>query len=197
MCTHAFKKQTNQSDVSKVILDSVAKRVYTGGVSQNFAPSVGAKMNQGPQDLSQVFHLDVSAGNENPSVNSGGQSEIAELLRQLVVGQDRQNELLEDVVDQMNAGQRQRAAELGQWKEANPILARRCRAAAEALGQVQTEFIENMTYEINENHEGMLEGEFILNEFVDRFGPRLAHLNGVLQLLSQLSSMPGHNNQNH
>ena len=27
-----------------------------------------------------------------------------------------------------------------------------------------------------------------LNEFVDRFGPRLAHLNGVLQVLSQLSS---------
>ena len=27
----------------------------------------------------------------------------------------------------------------------------------------------------------------MLNEFVDRFGPRLAHLNGVLQVLSQLS----------
>jgi len=28
----------------------------------------------------------------------------------------------------------------------------------------------------------------MLNEFVDRFGPRLAHLNGLLQILSQLSS---------
>ena len=28
------------------------------------------------------------------------------------------------------------------------------------------------------------------NEFVDRYGPRLAHLNGVLQVLSQLSSIP-------
>ena len=27
----------------------------------------------------------------------------------------------------------------------------------------------------------------MLNEFVDRFGPRLAHLNGLLQVLSQLS----------
>jgi len=149
-------------------------------------------MNHGPQDLSQVFHLDVSAGNENANTNPNPTVEVADLLRQLVVGQDRQNELLEDMVEQMNAGQRQRAAELGQWKEANPILARRCRAAAEALGQVQTEFIENMTFEINDNHEGMLEGEFLLNEFVDRFGPRLAHLNGVLQLLSQLSSVPGH-----
>jgi hypothetical protein len=28
----------------------------------------------------------------------------------------------------------------------------------------------------------------MLNEFVDRFGPRLAHLNGVLQVLAQLSA---------
>ncbi len=150
-------------------------------------------MNHGPHDnLSQVFHLDVTPGStDNPSVTSVPGNEVTELLRQMVVAQDRQNELLEDLVDQMNAGQRQRAAELGQWKEANPVLARRCRAAAEALGQVQTEFIENLTFEINENYEGMLDGEFVLNEFVDRFGPRLAHLNGVLQLLSQLSSMPG------
>ena len=155
-------------------------------------------MNHGPHDhLSQVFHLDVTPSSSEPSEVTPDQgSEVTELLRQLVVGQDRQNELLEDMVEQMNAGQRQRAAELGQWKEANPLLARRCRAAAEALGQVQTEFIENLTYEVNENYEGMMDGEFVLNEFVDRFGPRLAHLNGVLQLLSQLSSMPGsHNSQ--
>jgi hypothetical protein len=35
-----------------------------------------------------------------------------------------------------------------------------------------------------------MDGEFMLNEFVDRFGPRLAHLNGVLQVLAQLSSAP-------
>ena len=147
-------------------------------------------MNHGPHDLPQVFHLDVSANNKDmtPVTQDPNQMEIADLLRQMVVGQDRQNELLEEMVEQMNAAQRQRASELGQWKEANPLLARRCRAAAEALSQVQTEFIENLTYEVNENHESMMDGEFVLNEFVDRFGPRLAHLNGVLQLLSQLSS---------
>ncbi len=148
-------------------------------------------MNHGPHDhLSQVFHLDVSAGSGEPATPQTPATEITELLRHLVVAQDRQNELMEELVDQMNANQRQRVAELSQWKEANPILARRCRSAAEALGQVQTEFIENMTVEINDNYESMLEGNFMLNEFVDRFGPRLAHLNGVLQLLSQLSSNP-------
>ncbi|MDG2185932.1 MAG: hypothetical protein P8K79_09660 [Mariniblastus sp.] len=118
--------------------------------------------------------------------------ELNTLLQQLVFGQERQNELLQELVDQTNASQRQRANELGQWKEANPLLARRCRAAAEALSRVQTEFLENLTIEVNDNYENMLDGEFVLNEFVDRYGPRLAHLNGVLQLLSQLSSVPHH-----
>jgi hypothetical protein len=34
----------------------------------------------------------------------------------------------------------------------------------------------------------MMDSDFVLSEFVDRFGPRLAHLNGVLQVLAQLSS---------
>ncbi len=137
-----------------------------------------------------------------PHVGSGqagvnNNNEITALLQQLVIGQDRQNELLEEMVDQMGAAQRQRAAELGQWKEANPMLARRCRAAAEALSQVQTEFLQNLTVEVNDNFENMMDGEFVLNEFVDRYGPRLAHLNGVLQLLSQLSAQHSMSNSAH
>ena len=41
---------------------------------------------------------------------------------------------------------------------------------------------------VSEEH--LIEGEYMLNEFVDRFGPRLAHLNGVIQVLAQLSSAP-------
>jgi hypothetical protein len=99
--------------------------------------------------------------------------------------------LLEELVNHLNGSQKQRASELGQWKQANPHLARNCRLAAEALGKVQTEFLSSLTREINDNFETLLDGEFMLNEFVDRFGPRLAHLNGLLQVLSQLSSTPG------
>jgi hypothetical protein len=42
--------------------------------------------------------------------------------------------------------------------------------------------------EANANADALADGEFMLTEFVDRFGPRLAHLNGVLQVLAQLSS---------
>ena len=132
-------------------------------------------------------HIDVST-HSTSSANSN--APINELLAQLVTSQNRQNELMEQLIQQMNASQRQRANELGQWKQANPELAKRCRNAAETLGQIQTEFLEAVTEEIEDNADVLLGGEFMLNEFVDRFGPRLAHLNGILQVLSQLSSVP-------
>jgi len=126
----------------------------------------------------------------NPPSGGGGAAEVVALLRELLGAQDRQNELLEELLNQFNAAQRQRANELGQWKQANPRLAHDCRVAAEALGKVQTEYLVSLTQEINDNYESLRDGEFMLNEFVDRFGPRLAHLNGLLQVLSQLSASP-------
>ena len=66
-----------------------------------------------------------------------------------------------------------------------------CRIAAETLGKVQTEFLDSLTQEITDNADALMDGEFMLNEFVDRFGPRMAHLNGLLQVLSQLSAAVG------
>ena len=128
------------------------------------------------------------AGSSAPKGSEADSDEQTSILRAILSAQDRQNELLEELVNQMGAAQRQRATELVQWRQANPHLARSCRLAAESLGKIQTEFLDNMTHEINENFDTMLDGEFMLNEFVDRFGPRLAHLNGLLQVLSQLSS---------
>ncbi len=149
-------------------------------------------MNQKSNSLHPIFHIDVTQGSSEPLLGSQeSTSQIAALLHQLVEGQDRQNELLEEIVDQLQSGQRQRISELNQWKDANPQLARRCRAAAEALSQVQTEFLQNLTVDIGDNFEAMIDSDFVLNEFVDRYGPRLAHLNGVLQMLSQLSMFNG------
>jgi hypothetical protein len=124
------------------------------------------------------------------SSSHGEQAEQTRLLREILAAQDRQNELLEELVNQLSTAGKQRASELGQWKQANPQLARHCRMAAEALGKVQTEFLESLTREISSNYETLLDGEFMLNEFIDRFGPRMAHLNGLLQVLSQLSATP-------
>ncbi len=143
-----------------------------------------------PHQLASLFHLDVTPEAGSRGGESGGNvAELfVDLLQQLVIGQERHNNLLEELVKQNNATQKQRASELGQWKEANPGLARRCRTAAETLSRVQNEFLHNLTDDVTDNEDCLLDGEFALNEFVDRYGPRLAHLNGVLQVLSQLST---------
>ena len=155
-------------------------------------------MSQDSRPTPALFtQVDITAGAQ---VNRAAGSETAaeeqtSLLKNILAAQDRQNELLEELVNQMSGAQKQRNQELAQWKQANPELARSCRLAAEALSQVQVEFLSNMTHEIRDNAEVLMDGEFMLNEFVDRFGPRLAHLNGVLQILAQLGSAPAPSNQ--
>ena len=132
--------------------------------------------------------LDVTAG-----ATSGVAADVAgmgqtELLREVLAAQDRTNEILEELVGVLATSHKQRLQELHQWKHANPRLSESCRKAAESLSKVQVEFLEQLTDEIQDTSENMLCGEFFLNEFVDRFGPRLAHLSGMIQVLAQLGS---------
>ena len=133
--------------------------------------------------------LDVSSATHSQSVLSP-REEQTELLREMIAAQDRTNDLLEELANTVAATQKQRANELNQWRNAHPALAAACRQAAEALTRVQIEYLDRMTEEINDTSDDMVEGEFMLNEFIDRYGPRLAHLNGVIQVLAQLSSVP-------
>jgi hypothetical protein len=139
--------------------------------------------------------LDVSSATHSQSLSP--REEQAELLREMLAAQDRTNELLEELTNTVAATQKQRANELNQWRNAHPALAAACREAAEALTRVQIEYLDRMTEEINDTSDDMVDGEFMLNEFVDRYGPRLAHLNGVIQVLAQLSSVPNPANSQH
>lgn len=145
-------------------------------------------MSQDRHSTASLFtQVEISPASDPAAVSTMG-DDVTGLLRQILTAQDRQNELLEELLSAISSNQRQRTSELRQWKQANPRLARSCRGAAEALSRVQTEFLSRLTEEVNRDPEQLLDGEFMLNEFVDRFGPRLAHLNGVLQVLSQLGS---------
>ncbi len=136
-----------------------------------------------------MFSIDVA-----PQASQPNQQQVdinvatVTILRQLLASQERQNKLLEQLINVSTAAQKQRTNELQQWKDANPYLANSCRRAAEALSRVQSAFLEQIANEVEENAEDMVDGEFVLSEFVDRFGPRLAHLNGVLQVFAQLSN---------
>ena len=142
--------------------------------------------------FSPQFTIDVTSDASAPM--AGGQIDANELivglLRQMLEGQKREIQLLEEISAHISGPQKQRVQELNAWKESHPELAKECRQATELLGKVQQEFLHKLTAEIADSDETLIDSDFMLNEFVDRFGPRLAHLNGVIQVLSQLSSSP-------
>ena len=134
--------------------------------------------------------MDISAGapaSGSPAA-SGDAVEANALLRELVEQSKHQSQVLMEILGQVSLQHRQRAAELKAWKEANPQLARSCRRAAESLAQVHTEFLAGIAQEAAENAEDFSDSEYALGEFIDRYGPRLAHFNGVLQLFAQLGA---------
>ena len=145
-------------------------------------------MSDGPPIFSQ---FDISAGtvpgtNQHPV--TGDLAETNRLLRDLVTAQHKSCELLVELVNQVSAQQRQRMAELKARKEANPQLAKDCRRAAESLAKVHTEFLSGLAQEAATNADDFADSEYALGEFIDRYGPRLAHFNGVLQLFAQLGA---------
>ena len=56
------------------------------------------------------------------------------------------------------------------------------KAAAEKLNQLQTDFIDSLSDEVDTNFDLLQDGDFVLNEFVDKYGPRFIHLNTILQV---------------
>jgi hypothetical protein len=132
--------------------------------------------------------VDVTAGASSRIGAAAASLEHTALLREVLAAQDRTNEILDELLSIMAANHKQRQQELHQWKNANPRLSESCRAAAEALSRVQVEYLERLTEEIQDTADDISGGEFMLNEFVDRFGPRLAHLGGMIQALAQLGS---------
>lgn len=141
---------------------------------------------------SHCTQIDItSTANDTASVSpagaAGGQAQTVAILQEMLAVQKRSCELLGEVLKHVSLQQRQRVAELKAWREKHPDVARACRRAAEGLSQVHTEYLTSLAEEAAESAEDFVDSDYALGEFIDRYGPRLAHFNGVMQLLSQLA----------
>ena len=147
-------------------------------------------MSQDPRLFSPVFSIDVctDARTAAASTKIDANELIVNLLKQMVDGQQQQTKLLAEIAHWVGLNHKQRQHEITQWKEANPDLSRSCRIASEALLKVQNDYIHKLTEEAADGYETMMDSEFMLQEFIDRFGPRMAHLGGVLHMVSSLGA---------
>jgi hypothetical protein len=125
-----------------------------------------------------------------PAVTSEHSPQLCGLLSELVSAQDRQTALLEEFVSTISNSHRRRAVELGLWKRSNPELAEYCKRAAKKLERIQTDLLSSITEEIESNADMLLDSEFGLNEFVDRYGTKFLQLNSLLHILAQLGNAP-------
>ena len=149
-------------------------------------------MSVDPRQFSTMFSIDVTAdaAAQQSAAKIDANELICVLLRQVVEGQQKEIKLLEEIAHSVSHHHKQRQVDISHWKQQNPDLARSCRLAAEALVKAQNQLIHNLTEDVADNQDAYKDSDYMLSEFVDRFGPRLAHLNGLLTVVAQLGAQP-------
>jgi hypothetical protein len=137
----------------------------------------GAATGQSQSDPMVLLHLMVNL-----------QNQTLDALRQIIEVQRQQLDLSREMV-QVNREQRARqGAELERWQTSHEHVLDPCRETLGRLEQVHASLMGDMAAYVEDNHENLLEGDFSLSEFVDKFGPRLAHLNTMLAVLRPLAA---------
>jgi hypothetical protein len=113
-------------------------------------------------------------------------SETVLLLRQIVEIQREQLTLLRASAAAHDAGARWRAF-LTRWREAFPDLAESCREAMLILERSYGALIAELVEHLRQDGSDGLDSDFALQEFLDRYGIRLAQLGTILNLVAPLA----------
>lgn len=116
------------------------------------------------------------------------QSQTLDLLRQNL---DNQRQILELTREAAQIARDQRSrqiAEIERWQNAHELVVDPCKDALGQLEQVHASLMGELASFVREHHDDLMDGEFVLSDFVDRFGPRLAHINTMLAILRPLAA---------
>lgn len=132
---------------------------------------------QGVNDPVALLHLLVNM-----------QSQSMDLQRQALEMQRQQLELTRESAQIAREQRARQVAELERWQVGHEGVLDHCRETLGRLEQVHASLMADMADHVADNHENLVEGDFALSDFVDRFGPRLAHLNTMLAILRPLAA---------
>ena len=139
------------------------------------------------------FQIDVSSAvpypAAEPPAKTGESSETVELLRQLLEVQ-REQLACQRAAQDMTARWR---AFLSRWQPDFPDLADNCKKALPHLERCYGQLLRELTDKLNDEEEHGLDNEFALQEFLDRFGMRLAQLGTILNLVAPLAEAGSQN----
>ncbi len=116
------------------------------------------------------------------------QSQTLEMQRQVLQSQQAQLELAREAAQVAREQRARQMGELERWQAGHDRVLDQCRESLGQLEQVHAALMGELVNHVAENHENLLDGDFALTDFVDRFGPRLAHLNTMLAVLRPLAA---------
>jgi chromosome segregation ATPase len=130
-----------------------------------------------PNDPVGLLHLMVNLQSQSLEM----QRQALELLRQ-------QTEMIRETTQVAREQRSRQIADLERWQQGHAHVLDYCKESLGKLEQVHAALMSDLSAYVEENHESLVEGDFALSDFVDRFGPRLAHLNTMLAVLRPLAA---------
>jgi hypothetical protein len=112
--------------------------------------------------------------------------EMVDLLRQLIGLQQEQVGLIKTQIANQDSSTRWRSF-LGRWEQEFPNIGVSCKQALPILERTYLALVRELTDRVNSSETGDLDDEFVLSEFLDRFGIRLGQLGNILSQLAPLA----------
>ena len=149
-----------------------------------------------------TYRMDISATGQDPQPSGrvpnepmallqmmvNLQSQTLELQRQVLDTQRQQLEMLRETTQVAREQRARQVAELERWQSSHGELLEQCRPTLQRLEQVHASLLRELADYAADYHENLVDGDFALTDFIDRFGPRLAHLNTMLAVLRPLAA---------
>jgi hypothetical protein len=116
-------------------------------------------------------------------------SETIDLLRQILEVQREQLNQMRSSAAAHDMASRWRAF-LTRWQEEFPELGENCRKSLPVLEHTYARLIADLTEQLCSGGDDPLDNDFSLQEFLDRYGMRLAQLGTILNLVAPLAEAP-------
>jgi hypothetical protein len=113
-------------------------------------------------------------------------SETVDLLRQLVEVQREQLALARAAAAAHDAAARWRAF-LSRWQKEFPTLGEDCRKALPILERTYGKLLADLSEQLRDEGAEALDTDFALQEFLDRYGMKLAQLGTILNMVAPLA----------
>lgn len=132
------------------------------------------------------FQFDMSGSNMPAPQTPVDAAGLAGILQQMLEVQKQQLAHLQTLVSAHDGAARWRAF-LARWRQDFPELADACRQAIPTLERTYSKLISELTDQLGPNGGDTLESDFVLQEFLDRYGMRLTQLGTLLNMVAPLA----------